>query len=216
MKRIAIVRPSDSFPTLITYIFSTRALSLFNSSKFEIDDYPILFANRLFWTLSKAFNSGYDLVIYAGHGVSDALIGQAEFLFLPIGTLIPMSDTSLAPKVRIFYSVACLTGRILGKDYVRKRTLSYVGSEDYVYVAYSKPERNYMEDYINVFLSFLEYLVRGHSVRESFYHMKDKMLYYINLYRNNEERWSYARFYRENLLRNYNGYRIYGKGDVYL
>ena len=217
MKKVAVIYPLDSYPTVVTYYFSQRALEILGSRKdLIIDEFPVISANRLLWILSRAFNSGYDFVIYAGHGLSSALIGQANIWIVPIGILIPMSDTSLAPKVRIFYSVACLTGRVLGKDYVRKRTLSYVGSEDYVFVAYPTPEHNYMSDFIDTWLTFVKYVVRGYTVGHAFDKMKARMKHYIDLYEEKERVWSYASFYKNAMLRNYSGFSLFGRRDVRL
>jgi len=218
MRKVAVIYPLDSSPTTVTYVFAKKALGLLDKykNKLIIDEFPVVNANRLSWIFSKAFNSGYDFVIYAGHGLKDKIIGQAYIFGLPIGLIWPMSDTSLAPKVKIFFAVACLTGRVLARDYVRKRTLAYVGNVDYTFIAYPKPEHNYMLDFIDTWITFVDYILKGYTVSRALMRFRERMLYYINLYDEYSERWDYAKFYMELMKRNLNGFRLFGRGDVKL
>jgi len=216
MIKVALIAPLDSWPTRVTFAFIRRVKCYLEgklSKDAQIDEFPVLAANRIAWWLSKAFNSGYDLVVYAGHGLPDKLIGQ---LIYPITIWIPMQDIWLKPKTKIFYAVACLTGRRLGPTLVKYRTRSYVGNIDYTFVAYKKPERNYMEDFIDTWMEFVRALVAGKTAGRAFEAFKDRMRYYIRLYQLNAHRWPYARWYAYTLSRNLNGFRLYGDPDVTL
>jgi len=110
--------------------------------------------------LTLAMLSKYDMVVYSGHGLEDEWVGNE----LIIG-LIKAGDNSDVLKGLIAVGCpVCLSAKVLGPDAINKGCYTFVGSTDYVWVAFTEPEYDYKADFVNTWLELLKDIASDVSV----------------------------------------------------
>jgi len=153
-----------------------------------------------------------DLVVYTGHGVSDAWIGQqpAERLLLTANDANLLHDT-------IVVAIACNSLRILGNKAVSTKARAYLGFLDLVILPvtdYGMADRNYHADFIRTFMNPVVTLVSGKTVHDSVLEFQDLCNYYANKYA--EEEYILWEFHQFAMLHNATNFSYAGRPDEVL
>lgn len=157
--RLLVIAPLHDYPTSL----STRAV--FRLTRF-MDSRDINY--DLLWGLSAnrpainhfARTHTYNGVFYYGHGMEDRLGGA----LMPIIGLIDAKNIGLFEDT-IFYTMACLSGRELSKEAIKKGVSSYYGQTVRYFAFVSKMGLRYdfMDDWIRMVNLIPKRLILGDS-----------------------------------------------------
>ena len=138
-----------------------------NDSNLKVFDLQGESANRKEFE-SKLRNLSPKLVMLNGHGGDNLVTGHKDEVLIKAG------ENEELLKSKIIYALSCRSAKILGPASVKKGALNYTGySDDFIFMyepdLFSRPN---LDKTAELFLSpsnvFIESLIKGNSVRDSF------------------------------------------------
>jgi len=123
---------------------------------------------------SKIKNLSPKLIMFNGHGDKDMITGHKNEILVKAG------------ESKIIYALSCRSAKILGPESVRKGALSYTGYEDDFIFMYEPNffSRPNLDKTAELFLTpsniFIESLIKGNNVRDSFERSKKAIIKNFN------------------------------------
>ena len=150
-----------------------------------------------------------DLILYVGHGLDDAWLGQQ-----PSDRLLLTADDVGLLHDSIVVAIACNTLKYLGNVAVTKKARAYLGFTDLVILPVTDDtmtDRNYKADFIRTLMHPVVTLVQGRTVADAVKEFADLCYYYADLY--GTKRYLLWEFHSFAMVHNANNFSYAGKPD---
>jgi hypothetical protein len=133
----------------------------------------------LFGPLANSFSLLFinsNIFFYYGHGTKDSLIG--EFIFLPMVSTLNVDRL----RDKIVFTMACNSGKELGRLAVEKGAKCYLGAVTEMYAAFPASDRNYLDDWIYLQTIIPIGLLNGDTAGEAYNKYVSESLRYAKIY----------------------------------
>lgn len=162
-----ITRPEHDDTTHYLSIWSKETIKVAEIQGAKVLDLQGERANKAEFE-SKMEKLSPKLVMLNGHGDLDLVTGHKNQALIKVG----VNEGLL--KSKIVYALSCKSAKVLGPASIRAGALSYTGYEDDFIFVYEPNlfTRPLLDKTVGLFLEpsniFIESLIKGHSVRESF------------------------------------------------
>ena len=190
-----LIAPNLIPPTYLSYFLARKVLNLYRKNKIKIYEISGVLASRYFIPVFiKRTNAVY--IIYMGHAFDKALCGESLFC-----DMVTVDDVYIFKDRIVIAMPACRSANDFGRAVVESGGIAYVGSTENMYAAFPESDHDYLDDWVDVFLTFYKSLIFktvGGAVED----YKKKNTYYINLYRKNRDKWYNADWYEEAFRKN--------------
>lgn len=213
-----IVYSSWSVPTLITSLSAQHLSEWFKANGFDPIEVIGTSANRVRMQRVMGYigDSGETkpLVCFFGHGLADSWVGWE-----PLGFKVPATRTVIAGvnddlfKGGIVVAIACDTAKLLGHRVVESGALSYMGSDRAMFVGGFEMDRDYVDDFIDLFTTPQKRLALGDTAMEAIRAFWKRGQDYINEYRQHSE-WANVQTYIDAMEINIRGFQLIGEQDA--
>jgi hypothetical protein len=210
--RILVSYDLEDIATTSTYKFGYLISEYLESKGFNVTRLDGFKCTRDFLFLSLLDEK--NLLIYAGHGVENALVGFS-FPNYWIGRPFVGFDNADWLSGKIVYTIACLSGKKLAKIAIEKGAIAYFGAIDVMYVGFPM-ERNYMDDFIETWIEPIIQLINGKTVQEAYDAYIEKCNYFIELYKSNIDKWPNADWHLHALEHNRDVFKVFGDKNATL
>jgi len=176
-KRALAIAPFHDPPTGTTSLAQRALIGFMEAEGMEVDVLEGRKAERgQFEALIEA--DDYDLILYFGHGLEDAWLGQ-----VPADR--PLMDLANANRVKgsIVVAIACDTLSRLGPEALAKTCKGYIGYTSVVVAPWmERADRDYRADFVRTFITPAIGLVMGYTLNEAVLETKDLCEEYARLY----------------------------------
>lgn len=188
--KLLIIAPLVDVPT-ITSNKAILDLLDYASTKdnLDIDILWGIMANRVMFDYKTALKD-YSGIIYYGHGKETKLHGNHIFF-----SIINLNNIRKL-KGKAISTMACLSGKVLGKQAIEDGVSAYIGTEEVYYAAFPEKERNYLNDWIDYTISKDKALIDGATFGEAYEVFKNKASQYLNIYKQNINYRNYDWYYK--------------------
>lgn len=198
----------DSGPTFITAHWAKDYIQWLTEQGEEVEvagpGFLALTGNR--WGRQvKEGSVDPDVILYLGHGLSDRILGQATFQGF-ISSMLPLLKVNDNPEGKVMFPLACLSGLELLPYLGRREGISSLGFTSYAYVAYAGEQRNYMQDFGNMYFQVVKSIQKQESLRDAKHAFINKLNELVTIYQDLDE----ADMQRENLIELRNHTKIFG------
>jgi len=218
MREPVIVYSSWSAPTLITSLSAQHLSEWFKANGFDPIEVIGTSANRVRMQRVMGYigDSGEKkpLVCFFGHGLRNSWVGWE-----PLGFKIPAMRTVIAGvnddlfKGGIVVAIACDTAVLLGHRMVEAGTLAYMGSDRPMFVGGFEMDRDYVDDFVDLFTVAQKRLALGDTAITSIQAFWQKGKEYIAEYRRHPE-WENIQTYIDAMEMNIRGFQLIGEQDA--
>lgn len=174
--KVLLIIPLIDIPT-ITSNYAAYDLLAYMDTKWNLDVDVLhgIAANRIAFNLYTRAKK-YDVIMYFGHGEQKRLMGNHV-----IWSMINEKNIKNA-RDSIFLTMACYSGKELGKIAIEKGVRAYIGAIDIIHANFPEKERNYLTDWRNQYTCYFKAVLDGKSVGEAFSIFQQEISRYIKIY----------------------------------
>jgi len=205
-----IYAPLDDSPTSVS---NAAGISLKEElDRRQIKNYyiPTRYCRReIFEEISEAAPEDI-FILYAGHGERDKFLGSLRYQWRVRRKAMVDLDNREWLKGHIL-ALSCWTAKELGKKVWEEELVeSFCGCLIPMYVAYTKDDRDYKKDWVEVFgLVYPITLFETNEPERAFQEMKKAIEEKIKLYKLNHDKWIYAEHYASRFYSNFKNMKLY-------
>ena len=210
-KLALLIAPYYDMATSITSIAERTLIELLQSEGMTV--LTLEGPEATYDNLVQVLKPGYiELVVYLGHGLDDAWIGQQ-----PSPRPLLTADEAGLLSGSIVVAIACNSLKYLGNLAVTKKAKAYLGFLDLVLCPVtdlSMADRNYAADFVRTFIHPVVALIQGRSVSQAVLEFQDLCYYYADLYAT--KRYDFWEFHSFAMMHNAENFSYAGHPDTVL
>lgn len=158
---------------------------------------------------AKEGKKPFSLVLYAGHGLKECLIGQQNHNSEPLLD----EDNIMMLAGAVIIAIACRSAKELGKNSIKKGVRSFVGFRGDVYLPEVMEDgRNFQGDFLRILLLLPLLAAKGYTVEHIVNDFKELSEQYMKKYR--EEKYLFYEDAHAWLNSNLKGITYHGPSDT--
>jgi len=198
-------------PTSLSFALMERVEVELRRLGWELVAFHGFLSSRLVFLFWSWVRSDFPLLVYAGHGLRDALVGDD-----PLFNFVTVNEVDRFRGKIVVSLPSCYTADILGRRMVAAGCRAYVGSTYDMYAAWDEAENLYFQNWMDYMLAFYIPLLRGKTVGEALESYRRKATEYIRLYEAHVDVWKMAQWYIYSTLINRDYVVVLGDPDARL